>query len=234
MDHPLDNPIWHALHGPHRQFAIGSGRAVHYPRDMAAFSAISDAGAEAHADLARHLPAGTEARLLRRDIEPLPSGWAPLKDVSLLQMVAPQFDGRVPDGPPVAILGLEDVGIVSALVERTQPGPFGPRTLALGRYLGVFEDGELVALAGERLRLPGFVELSAVCTDPRVRGRGLAAYLMRHLMRGAVARGETPFLHVVPDNAAAISIYRRLGFEVRTAMHYLWRRPVGTAAVATC
>jgi predicted GNAT family acetyltransferase len=98
----------------------------------------------------------------------------------------------------------------------------------------VFEDGELVALAGERLRLPGFVELSAVCTDPRVRGRGLAAYLMRHLMRGAVARGETPFLHVVPDNAAAISIYRRLGFEVRTAMHYLWRRPVGTAAVATC
>ena len=234
MDHPLDNPIWHALHGPHRQFAIGSGRAVHYPRDMAAFSAIADAGAEAHADLARHLPAGADARLLRRAVEPLPAGWGAVKDLPLLQMVAQRFDGRVPDGPPVATLGPEDVDIVSALVERTQPGPFGPRTLALGRYLGVFEDGELVALAGERLRLPGFVELSAVCTDPRVRGRGLAAYLMRHLMRAAVGRGETPFLHVVPDNALAIAIYRRLGFDVRAGMHYLWRRPVGIEAVVAC
>jgi len=230
MDHPLDNPIWHALHGPHRAFAVGSGLAVHYPRDVAVFSAIADAGAEAHAELARELPAGAEARLVRREVEPLPAGWVALKDVPLLQMVAAHCDGEVPDGPPVAALGLQDLDVVSALVERTQPGPFGPRTMTMGRYLGVFEDGELVAMAGERLRVPGFVELSAVCTDPRVRGRGLAAYLMRHLMRAAAARGETPFLHVVPENAGAIAIYRRLGFETRADMHYLWRRPVESAA----
>ena len=230
MDHLLDNPIWHALHGPHRAFAIGSGLAVHYPRDVAVFSAIADPGAEAHQELARGRPAGAEARLVRRAVEPLPAGWIALKDVPLLQMVAARFDGEVPEGPPIATLGLQNLGVVSALVERTQPGPFGPRTMTMGRYLGVFEGGELVAMAGERLRVSGYVELSAVCTDPRVRGRGLAAYLMRHLMRTAVARGETPFLHVVPENVGAIAIYRRLGFEVRADMHYLWRRPVEASA----
>jgi predicted GNAT family acetyltransferase len=98
----------------------------------------------------------------------------------------------------------------------------------MGRYIGIFEDGEggeLLAMAGERMHLQGYIEMSAICTHPRARGRRLAEYLMRHVMHAALARGERPFLHVLPDNDVAIALYRRLGFDVRAEMQYLWRKP---------
>jgi predicted GNAT family acetyltransferase len=111
------------------------------------------------------------------------------------------------------------------LVTITSPGPFGARTCQLGTHLGVRENGSLVAMAGERMRVPGYVELSAICTHPVARERGLAAHLTRHLMKAALDRGEMPFLHVRPENKAAVSLYERLGFEVRREMWILWRKP---------
>ncbi|MDE1950738.1 MAG: GNAT family N-acetyltransferase [Burkholderiales bacterium] len=229
MNHPLDNPVWNALGGPHRRFALGSGRARRYEPAVCSFAAIDAAEPAAYADLARLLGPGTEARLMRREAEALPPGWSESRNWPLLQMVAPAFDGRQTEGPPLRELGPGDAASAVALVELTQPGPFGPRTLEMGRYLGVFEDGELVALSGERMCLDGWVELSAICTHPRVRGRGLAEYLMRRLMRDAFARGQTPFLHVLPENAPAIALYRRLGFGVRAELRYLWRSPGASA-----
>jgi ribosomal protein S18 acetylase RimI-like enzyme len=156
----------------------------------------------------------------------LPDGWIQVKHLPLLQMVASRPDGEVLSGPALTALGPGDSGAVSALIDSTNPGPFGTRTLEMGRYIGVFEDGQLVAMAGERLRLANYVELSAICTHPRARGRGLAEHLVRCLMRDAFARGQTPFLHVLPENAAAISLYRKLGFAVRTEIQYLWRKPI--------
>jgi len=223
--HPLDNPVWNALDGPHRHFATRHGLAVHYARDVAAFSAIADDSAQAYADLAHDLPAGAEARLVRHRVDALPDGWVQVKHVPLLQMIAPKVDGQLIDGPAFATLGATDVAAVSALIDLTQPGPFGPRTLEMGRYIGVVEDGRLLALSGERMNLPGYVEMSAICTHPQARGRRLAEHLVRHLMRDAAARGQVPFLHVLPDNEPAIALYERLGFVVRAQMHYLWRMP---------
>jgi ribosomal protein S18 acetylase RimI-like enzyme len=95
----------------------------------------------------------------------------------------------------------------------------------MGRYIGVIEDGRLLALAGERMNLAGHVELSAICTHPQARGRRLAEYLMRQLMHDAAKRGQVPFLHVLPENRPAITLYERLGFVARSEMHYLWRMP---------
>jgi len=115
------------------------------------------------------------------------------------------------------------------LVALTKPGPFEARTLQLGTYLGVREGGRLLAMAGERLRVPGYVELSAICTYPEATGRGLAAYLCRLLMLTAANRDEVHFLHVRPENPAA-ELYRRLGFEVRRQLWVLWRKPVAESA----
>jgi len=118
-----------------------------------------------------------------------------------------------------------DIAAILELVSIAEPGPFGPRTLELGTYLGVYEKSRLVAMAGERMRLAGYVELSAICTHPDARGRGLATDLTLRLMSAAYDRGEIPLLHVRSENAAAVSLYRRLGFEVRREVWVLWRIP---------
>jgi len=223
----LDNPVWHALIGPHQVHAIGCGAARHYPRDVAPFSAIAEASIAAYADLASDLPVRTEARLFRPTVEALPDGWEELDRFALLQMVASSAP-RVPSGAlsgTLSVLSTADVPAMLDLVAATKPGPFGPRTPLLGRYLGVWHGERLVAMAGERLRLPGHVELSVICVHPEARGRGYAAALTRQLMQLAFDSGEVPFLHVRPDNAAAVALYRRLGFETRRELVVLWRRP---------
>jgi ribosomal protein S18 acetylase RimI-like enzyme len=219
----LDNPIWHALEGPHRRHALGHGLARHYPRDIAPFSAIAEASSAAYSDLADDLPAGTEARLLRPKVEPLPKGWEEIRRFTLLQMVAQRPSEEVELS--AAALSQGDAPAMMDLVAATEPGPFARRTPLLGSYLGIRDGHRLVAMAGERLRVPGYVELSAICVHPEARGKGYAAALTQELMRRAFAQGERPFLHVRPDNGPAVALYRRLGFEPRRELVMLWRRP---------
>ena len=219
----LDNPVWHALTGPHRAHALGRGAARHYPRDIAPFSAIAEPSEQVYADLAADLPANTEARLFRPSVEPLPDGWEELDRFPLLQMVA----SGPSNGAEIAasLLTVADIAAMMDLVAATEPGPFGPRTPLLGRYLGIWQDDRLVAMAGERLRVPGHVELSAICVRPEARGKGYAAALTGRLMRLAFEGGEVPFLHVRPDNVGAVALYKRLGFATRRELVVMWRRP---------
>jgi ribosomal protein S18 acetylase RimI-like enzyme len=231
MGHLLDNPIWHALTGPHATLALGRGRARHYPRDVAPFSAILEPTRAAYADLAADLPAGLEARLFRPAEEATPPGWETMISRPIVQMLAEAAPGGTGEADvklPIRALGAGDAADMLALARVAEPGPFGLRTALLGGYVGVREpaDGRLVAMAGERFRPPGYVELSAICVHPEARGRGLGAALTRHILRRAAARGEVPFLHVFPDNPAAC-LYARLGFRERARLWVLWRRPIG-------
>lgn len=224
MEHVLDNPVWHTLAGPHRYHAVGRGLARHYPREMAPFSAIAESSEAAYADLAVDLPPGTEARLFRSHEEPLPRGRRQLDCFPMLQMVA--------SGPPNGVaktgaaLSEADSRAMGDLVEISKPGPFGPQTPRLGQYLGVREGDRLLAMAGERQRLLGYVELSAICVHPEARGRGYAAELTSRLMQMAFDRGEVPFLHVRPNNIGAVALYRRLGFKTRRELIVTWRQPL--------
>jgi predicted GNAT family acetyltransferase len=127
------------------------------------------------------------------------------------------------DEPALRLLGPDDVGEVLALVELTRPGPFAERTMEMGRYWGHLDEHDrLLALAGERLHLDGYTEISAVCTHPDARGRGLASALTRQVALGILERGETPFLHVAVTNDAARLVYERLGFRLRRDLEVAW------------
>jgi GNAT superfamily N-acetyltransferase len=225
----LDNPVWHALTGPHAEHAIGQGLARHYPRDIAPFSAIADATSGAYADLGAELPAGLEARLFRPSEEPAPAGWETVSVRPILQMVADEM--RSPQmivcRDPI-VLGMPDTKDMLDLAEVARPGPFGPRTPLLGRYFGYRNGGRLLAMGGERFFLPGFVELSAISVRPDARGAGLGSAIALYLARQILARGEIPFLHAFPDSPA-VALYRRLGFRERTRLWVIWRRYVAGA-----
>jgi ribosomal protein S18 acetylase RimI-like enzyme len=219
----LDNPVWHALTGPHAHLALGRGGARHYPRDVAPFSAIVEPSRAAYADLAADLPAGLEARLFRPANEPAPAGWETVSARPILQMVAEHPLAAVDHVGHLDILGPADTADMLALADVAKPGPFDRRTVEMGHYVGVRHGGALVAMGGERLRLPGYVELSAICTHPDARGRGLAGQITRHLMGRIFDSGDVPFLHVYPDNPAR-RLYEKLGFRTRTTLWVLWRK----------
>jgi ribosomal protein S18 acetylase RimI-like enzyme len=225
MDHVLDNPVWHALTGPHAALAIGSGKARHYPRDVVPFSAIAEPTPAAYRDLAADLPPNTEARLHRPRDEPLPPGWEKLAAHPMLQMVADRIEGAAPDALTIVSLGEPDVEEMLELMAATNPGRFGPRTPTLGTYVGIRDGDRLVAMAGERVRVPGFVELSAISTHPHARRRGYARHLTALLMRQALGRGERPFLHLRSTNTSALSVYTALGFKVRRELVSVWCKP---------
>ena len=208
--HLLDNPAWHALTGPQATVAEGAANARRYIPALAPFAALPDDPSPAAWEELASLLHGEVAVLFRDDLS-APSGWRELARIPVVQMVA---STAAPAGDAL-LLGPDDVPEMLALVEQTHPGPFEPRTVELGTYLGLRDGGALVAMAGERMRPPGYTEISAVCTARSHQRRGLAAALVSTLVARITSRGDVPFLHVVVENVGAIRLYEALGFVVR-------------------
>lgn len=227
MTAALDNPVWHALTGPHAGLALGRGKARHYPREIAPFSAIAEATPAAYSDLVADLPPRTEARLFRATNERPPCGWETLSTEPIFQLVcdADALPPATDIEAGIVQLGPENTLEMLALIGETKPGPFGPRTCELGLYVGIrhAKDGRLIAMGGERLRVGGHVELSGIAVHPGARGRGLGGAVTAYLARAAIARGEIPFLHVFPSNPA-VGLYQRIGFRKRTTLWVVWNR----------
>ncbi|MEU0969094.1 GNAT family N-acetyltransferase [Streptomyces sp. NPDC005917] len=220
--HILDNPALASLTGPHALFAERRGRVLRYPVDVSPWLGLpEDPGAEDWADLAAMAGPGGEVGLAGFQGE-LPDGWELTMNIPGVQLVDEGMDA-VPE-PQAVRLGPADVPEMLGLVERTRPGPFLPRTIELGTYLGIRRDGRLIAMAGERLHPPGWTEISAVCTDAAYRGEGLATRLIRAVAHGIRARGETPFLHTGAENTTAIRLYESLGFRLRRHTAFLAAR----------
>ncbi len=210
----LDNVVWHAVSGPQRDLADHLGRAGRFHRDVAPFSGMDDpSSVDAWADLARLVGAGKPAILFLPGVH-APDGWETQVSMPCFQMVATNVAGE-PSSDEIVELGPQDVPDMLALVDTTRPGPFAERTIALGRYLGVRREGRLVAMTGERVKCPGYTEVSAVCTADEVRGKGLARQLVLAAVGGIRARGDEAFLHVETRNTPAIGLYESMGFVTR-------------------
>jgi predicted GNAT family acetyltransferase len=212
---PLDRPIWHALTGRQSAFAQGTGHARRYVADVGVFAATRDDTPEALADLAALVRAHGHVVILQVGDVPVPPGTVAQATMLGVQMVARKIE-PLDSTTPVERLTAADVPEMLALTAATQPGPFFARTHELGAFWGVKHGGRLVAMAGERMKLPGYTEVSGVCTDPAHRGKGYAALLSRTVATQIIARGETPMLHAYASNTSAIRLYEQLGFDLRT------------------
>ncbi|MEV8515138.1 GNAT family N-acetyltransferase [Dactylosporangium sp. NPDC051484] len=210
----LDSAVWAALTGPHhRPFAEIRGQAARYHPDVAPFVTISgQADERVWDDLAGLVGPGATFALTGTSLTP-PDDWDVVTSDGGVQLVDVAVEFA--DDPEAVPLTAADVPEILALIERTKPGPFRPRTIELGTYLGIRRDGALIAMAGERLHPPGWTEISAVCTDPAYRGQGLATRLVRAVAAGIHRRGETPFLHAAATNTNAIRLYESIGFKLR-------------------
>jgi predicted GNAT family acetyltransferase len=211
--HPLDNPIWYALTSTHAGLAEGDELAQRYPLDLAPFAAVREQTPEAFASLARALHPEGMAALFITPLEPPLPGWTHLRTFEVVQMICEHLT-PTPE-PEMIELEAQDLPDMLELVRLTSPGPFKDRANELGRFYGVRQDGKLVAMAGERIRLTGFTEISAVCTHPEFQRHGLARGLMHRLSGEILARDEVPFLHVFAGNTNAIRAYKTLGFRQR-------------------
>jgi GNAT superfamily N-acetyltransferase len=208
----LDNVVWHTLAGPHAEFAVGTTEARRYSRGFSAIVGFADPERPAFAALRSFCEPGDQFHCVGWS-GAAPAGWRIDFEGAICKMV---WDAPIPAADtaftPIR-LGTVHIPQMLALVELTGPGPFGPRTIELGEYVGCFEDQRLVAMAGERMCAGAFREISGVCTHPAFQGRGLARRLIQTLARREMGRGETPFLHVLRSNVNAVALYERMGFR---------------------
>jgi ribosomal protein S18 acetylase RimI-like enzyme len=217
----LGNIIFKALATRQAGFSHTAGKARRFLPEIGPLAGFSEPADPDYDALAQLVRGGPVAIFLGAPVQP-PVGWKALDGAALVQMVWQGLELPESDPPaPIVKLGVEDSADMLELTARTKPGPFGPRTHELGSFFGIRIASRLVAMAGERLKVAGYTEVSAVCTHPNHLGKGYAAALMRTVMRGILERGETPFLHSRTDNARAIALYERLGFRHREAGHFV-------------
>ncbi|WP_439693256.1 GNAT family N-acetyltransferase [Curtobacterium sp. SP.BCo] len=208
----LDNPALASLNGHHARFAERRGEVARYLPDVSVWTGIPSEPTEQDWDDVRAL-LGPGAVFGVGASAVLPEGWTAVEGSGGVQLTGETVEGA-PD-PEAVELTPDDVPEILELIARTQPGPFLPRTIELGRYVGVRREGRLVAMAGERLHPPGWTEISAVCTDAGFRGQGLGRRLVLDVAYGIRQRGETPLMHAAAGNTGAIGLYQHLGFRLR-------------------
>ena len=219
--HPLENVIWHALTTRQAQFAERSANARIFVREVSPLSGFEEPSGANYAALGALIGEGaTTAVFLDQPFTKCP-GWEFVVGAPLVQMVCHKpAPFAASNGHAVLELGSAESPEMLELTALTKPGPFGTRTHELGAYLGIRDGGKLVAMAGERLKVPGFTEISAVCTHPEHTGKSYARLLMSEIIDRIRAKGETPFLHVRQDNTRAIAVYESLGFQTRKLLHF--------------
>jgi ribosomal protein S18 acetylase RimI-like enzyme len=216
--HPLDHPIWTALTTRQQALSEGGALALRYPTSITPFADMADMSAQSFAALGALLSGPEIAVLFTPDAVSAPVEFKILLAETGEQMIGTPAEFSLP-GVEILTLGVSDVPEMMALTELTKPGPFSARTHELGTFLGIRIDGQLVAMAGERMKPANYTEMTAVCVHPSHRGRDYGQALLGAIAAQISARGEIPFLHVFSSNSSAIALYRRQGMEIRRRLH---------------
>lgn len=209
---PLANPAWHALGNRQSHFNIGGDLLRYFPADMSPFVGLPTWN-EAERELMKtELPADRTWFVMLEPKVIIPDVFQVKVTMPLYQMVCEELK-PVPPSTIFQPLTEDHVPQMLELTALTRPGPFSKDTIAFGNYVGIFDGDQLIAMGGERLQVPGYTEVSAICTHPDHQGRQLATQILSHVSQGILNRGETPFLHTKTDNTAALRVYEKLGYR---------------------
>ena len=214
MIEDLDNPVWSSLNGDHAALGRRSAHAARYLLDIAPFVGVDGAAASAR-ELTELVSPGESVLFVGPRVELPASDWRIEPLESIAQMIGESGSSSAND-LAITELSAAHAADVLDLTARVYPHYFRPRTMAMGRYLGIYDGSKLAAMAGERMRFGRYVELSAICTDPAYTGRGYAQYLVNRLIADIRAADRIPFLHVSHRNTRAKALYEHVGFRIRT------------------
>ena len=217
--HVLDRPIWTSLNSVHAKFSVGSKLARRFRDSISPFAAAQDESAQSLSKLAELIPEDGSIFVGQANTIVCPPGTGTSMRASVAQMLFDDCEIRLENNPAIERLSKTDASDMLALASLTNPGPFEEQTHLLGDFFGVKRDGRLIAMAGERLKQPGFTEISGVCTHPGYQRQGLGRELCKTLMARILDRKECPYLHVFTDNTGAIKLYEELGFRIRKEIH---------------
>jgi len=212
-EYKLDNPVWHSLNEVHKNYGVNCERIKFYSPEYCRFGGSiekidSKQGINEYSNLTNNFyMVGNKpnfSNLLRMN-----------KQIVCNQMILKE----VVDLPiKENILELKSTihqSDLFALVNLVQPGYFVEKTYELGQYFGIYKNGELVAVTGERMKMNNYTEVSAIVTHPNYRRNGFAKQLTKHTVSKILAENKTPYLHVSALNIGAIKLYETLGFETR-------------------
>lgn len=220
MKQILDNPAWHALRTHNRALGNVQGGSAYFLPEISPFVAVEGPALEGMTALYDAIPFDNNVIFVSSENVQIPLPWQLLAAVPGYQMLYRGMANPGSNGPVTIPLTLEHVPEMLALTSLTAPGPFSDETIRFGHYEGIFDDGKLVAMAGQRMHPEGYAEISAVCTHPDHLGKGYARHLLLRQASRIQQNGEQPFLHVKADNARAIGVYESLGFEIRTEIYF--------------
>ena len=220
MEHVLDNPVWNALISGNLSLADGNGEIRFFTKDVSPFVGLKSNSSLNFRHLHDSVTHQDPVILISNQKINIPDVWNVLYCIEGFQMVYEQLE--LSNKATIAIIPLQKKHVpqMLALTKLTNPGPFAERTIDFGHYYGVFEEKELVAMAGQRLHVFGYAEISAVCTHPDHLGKGYARQLLKYQIQRIQATSGIPFLHVRSDNERAIKVYESLGFSTRTNVYF--------------
>lgn len=218
MQHVLDNPVWNALISGNKTFAIGNENARYFQKDVAPFAAVNSVTKEELEMLYDIAQTGDSFAFFSSKEINIPQPWKVSHCTHGLQMVHDKEIKKKFVSHDILPLTILDVPAMLALTKLTNPGPFLTRTIELGNYEGVFKNGKLVAMTGQRMHPFEYIEVSAVCTHPEHTGHGYATTLILRQVENILAQSAIPFLHVKQENFNAIKLYNALGFSARKEM----------------
>ncbi|HLO79930.1 MAG TPA: GNAT family N-acetyltransferase [Chitinophagaceae bacterium] len=220
MMHELSNPAWESLCSRQKQFNQGDEEVRFYPENVSPFIALKNWDEQDIQTLIeRELPDRSFSMVVEKQVQ-LPPSFDIIFAIPLYQMVCTDLKRSTKNGVEIQNLSYDHVPQMLELTAMTRPGPFYERTIDFGNYIGIFEKEKLVAMAGERMKLSGYTEVSAICTHPDHLGKGYASMLFSKASERIVDEGNKPFLHVKKDNAGAIRIYEKFGYNIRSEMFF--------------